>query len=239
MASFFQYRATGAENMDDFSLSGQQLTDTLDDLARVNRWLGGHAIVRSGMKQIIEQLVLPTPHTLRVADLGCGGGETLRMLAAWAQKASIPILLTGIDANAATISYAREAARDFPEIDYLQANAMDESCPFDDYDVVICSLFLHHLEEPEQVRLLRNVMQAGVKAILINDLQRSVLAWLLFYPVSRILGLSPLSRHDGALSVRKSFHRNELAGLMKKCGIHTFSINWKWAFRYQLIAFIP
>lgn len=239
MADFFSHRATEIEIMDDLSMEGEVLCGALDDLARVARWLGGTRIVRNGVRQMIALLGENCPQPLRVADLGCGGGEALCDLAAWGKRAHIPLQLTGIDANSATIDYARQASRDFPEITYLQANIVEDTCRFDDYDVVICSLVLHHFDEEIHLRMIGKMKQAGVKALLINDLHRSVWAWLFFHPISRIFGFSAMARHDGLLSIRKSFRRKELVALMEKAGIHVWSLKWKWAFRYQLIALIP
>lgn len=224
--------------MDDLSMEGEVLCGALDDLARVGRWLGGTRIVRKGIQQIHALLGENGPKPLRIADLGCGGGEALRDLAVWAKRANVPIQLTGIDANSATIDYARQASRDFPEITFLQENIVEDTCRFDDYDVIICSLVLHHFDEETHLKMIRNMKQAGVKALLINDLQRSMLAWVLFHLISRIFAFSPMARHDGLLSIRKSFHRKELIALMETCDIQTYFLKWKWAFRYQLIALI-
>ena len=238
MFDAFATRATGTEQMDDLTLSGPVLDACLREIARINRWLGGNRIVRQGLMHLLRQLAPAPGQVIRIADLGCGGGDGLRHLATWATRAGFSLHFTGLDANAATIAYARTASADFPQITYQQANVLEDSSTFEGYDLVICSLFLHHLEEAEQIALITRLRQAGVKALLINDLQRGVLPWLLFRLVSRIFGLSPMSRHDGALSVRKAFHRRELVHLMQACGIDRFTIRWKWAFRYQLTALI-
>ncbi|MDP5168996.1 MAG: methyltransferase domain-containing protein [Bacteroidia bacterium] len=238
MPLFFRNRATDIEIMDDLSLGGEVLTGALDDLARVARWLGGTQIVRSGMKHILRSLDYDHTQPLRVADLGCGGGEALRDLAQWAQKAGIELQLTGIDANAAAIDYARKASHEFSQITFLQENIVEDDCRFGEYDVIMCSLVLHHFDEETHLRMIRRMKESGVKAILINDLQRSALAWSLFQVVSRIFSFSHMARYDGLLSIRKSFTRQELVDLMKNSGIQTYSLSWKWAFRYQLIALI-
>ena len=143
-----------------------------------------------------------------------------------------------IDANAAAIDYARKASHEFSQITFLQENIVEDDCRFGEYDVIMCSLVLHHFDEETHLRMIRRMKESGVKAILINDLQRSALAWSLFQVVSRIFSFSHMARYDGLISIRKSFTRQELALLMKNSGIQTYSLSWKWAFRYQLIALI-
>ncbi len=237
MPNSFEHRAHDTEIMDDFSLEGEELIHALRDLTRINKWLGGDHIILSGISRIIDAWpATQKSQPIRILDLGCGGGDSLRALANWGAKQNLPLTLMGIDANATTIEYAQKASRDFNNIEFAQGDVLDPTCRFDDYDIVIYGLFLHHLREEEQIQLIQKSLTAGVKGLLINDLQRSKLAYVLFYFVSRIFGFSAMSRHDGALSIRKGFHQGELISLMKKCNIKTYSLKWKWAFRYQLIA---
>ena len=84
---FDQREKTEQEWMDDFALEGKELTQTLDQLVVINRWLGGFGVIRSGMKLLLKQWQNKNnDQTLEIIDLGCGGGDNLINLTKWLRK---------------------------------------------------------------------------------------------------------------------------------------------------------
>lgn len=247
MFNHFKTRITNeAEIMDDLSMEGKELSDALDQLTAVNRFLGGHQIVLNGLKKTVKQLQenennfdsnsnSNTP--IKIADLGCGGGDTLRAIADWGKKNNLPLQLYGIDANAFTIKYAQKHSSSYANIQYLQKNIFAEDCNFKEYDIVICSLFLHHFNEEELLNFLQKCKDSHIKALLVNDLQRHWIPYYLFKLVCAVFRASKMTREDGLLSIRRAFTRTELDTLLKKSDIKDRQLQWKWAFRYQLICF--
>ena len=233
----FKTRAREVEIMDDFSYTGEDLHNALREIAWVNRWLGGRKSVRQSVQQALKQKKIRNINPLHILDLGCGSGDYLRSLADWGQKQGLPLQITGVDANPTIIHFAQAQAQEYQNIRYLCADVFSDTFDLSGYDLVLCGLFLHHLEEKEQITLINQCLAAGTKAIVINDLHRHWLAYYLFRLISETLNFSKMSKHDGALSVRKGFKRNDLLSLIKKCQISYFSLRWKWAFRYQLIIY--
>ena len=235
----FQERSTEEEIMDDFELEGDILDDALKDIEWVNTWLGGNQVSVEGVFQWIQQAKWTEDRPIRIADLGCGGGDTLRAIATRADKLGISVQLTGIDANLHTIEFARKASTRFSNIDYLQADLLDPAFQYDDYDLVLCGLFLHHLADEELHTLFSALTRSSVSGIVINDLQRSPVAYLAFTLVSRLLGMSQMAINDGLLSIKRSFRKPELQALLNQHGLSTAGIRWKWAFRYLIVAHFP
>jgi ubiquinone/menaquinone biosynthesis C-methylase UbiE len=98
-------RSNQPELMDDLTLSGDELRKNLRELEVINNWLGGHKVVLDALnKSTLNYKNQP----LTVADIGCGGGDTLTTIANWAQCKSINVQLTGIDANDFMVQYARQ-----------------------------------------------------------------------------------------------------------------------------------
>jgi len=226
-------RSYEPEMMDDLKMEGEVLASTLRQIAMVNKWLGGSSLILGGIKKIIKKdkyLKL-----LKIADFGCGGGEILREIAIWARKNKIKTELTGFDANAYTISYAKEQSVAFPEIKFEQLDIFEFEAIQNQYDISLCSLFLHHFNEDEILLIIKKLYASSSRALLINDLQRSLIAYYLFKLVTFVLGASKMVRHDGLLSVKKAFRKNELKLLASKASVNKFSINWKWAFRYEML----
>ncbi|QIX63494.1 methyltransferase domain-containing protein [Hymenobacter lutimineralis] len=217
--------------MDDLTLASEALRRNLDELAIINARLGGHNVVT----EALAQLPWPTQRPLQLADLGSGGGDTLRYVARWARRRQRPVQLTGIDANAFMLDYAREHSGGYPEISYAQYDIFAPEFQQQQFDVVTCSLFCHHFSDDDLVQFLRNWRQQARVAVVINDLHRHPLAYYSIKWLTRLLGGSYLVRHDAPLSVARAFSRADWENLLARAGITRYTLRWRWAFRWQLL----
>ena len=144
--------------------------------------------------------------------------------------------MIGLDANAFTVEYAKKYCSDYPEISFRQLNVFSEEFTALEYDIALCSLFLHHFTDDYIVKMLKVMNNSAAIGIVINDLERSKLAYLLFDIVTRILGASKMICFDGKLSIRRSFTKNEFVKLFSDAALNKPKITWKWAFRYEVLA---
>ena len=103
------------------------------------------------------------------------------------------------------------------------------------YDIVLCTLTLHHFTTNQIAELIHILNQNASIGIVVNDLHRSKIAYRLFELISVVFNLNTMSRNDGLISILKGFKKNELEDFSKKLNLKNYSINWKWAFRYQWI----
>ena len=217
--------------MDDLTLSGEELRQNLKELEVINNWLGGHKVVLSAL----EQIKIPENYTLRIADIGCGGGDTLKSIANWARHKSIPVELEGIDANDFMVQYTHRHCADYPEISVTQYDVFSEAFAAQKYDVIVCSLFCHHFTNEQLVQLFRQLYGQASMAVIINDLHRH---WLAYYSIKYITAAfssSRLVKNDAPLSVWRAFKRDELEQLLAETGIQKYTLKWMWAFRWQLV----
>ena len=228
-------RATSAELMDDLSLATEELRQNLDELETINTWLGGYRPVLAALARL--QPRLPAGRALRLADLGSGGGDTLRHVARWARRHRVPAALVGIDANAFMLEYAAAKSRAYPEISYQQLDIFSAAFAAQPYDVLTASLFCHHFADAELVELLRRWHRQAGLAVIINDLHRHPLAYYSIKYLTRLLGGSRLVQHDAPLSVARAFSRQDWQRLLAAAGISRYSLRWCWAFRWQLIIY--
>ena len=121
--------------MDDFSLGHEIIDPIMDELEVVNKLLGGYNVFFNAFKKI------GIKDGMSISDWGCGGGDSLRVIAKWARKRNLKIRLIGVDATESAIEYARERSKDFPEISYIFADVMSEKLMSNQFDIVISSLF--------------------------------------------------------------------------------------------------
>jgi len=229
----FSRRATEEELMDDLSLATDALRQNLDELETINTWLGGYTPVLRGLHLLRPRF--PSAHPLRLADIGSGGGDTLRQIARWARRHALPIELTGVDANAFMIDYARQKCQPWPEIRFQQADVFSEAFASQQFDVITCSLFCHHFPDEALHRLLSQLARQASVGVIINDLHRHPVAYHSIRWLTRLLRGSHLVQHDAPLSVARAFRRSELEQICRQAGVRIRHLRWRWAFRWELV----
>ncbi|MDP5199856.1 methyltransferase domain-containing protein [Flavobacterium sp. DG2-3] len=228
-----KYRTEEIEMMDDFSLQSEELIGALDQIAAINQLLGGNKLTLHGIKELLKKT--DTSKTITIADIGCGNGDMLRMLANYGKKHNLKFQLIGIDANAFTIDYARKLSADFTNIEYKCLDIFSEDFKSLKYDIVLCTLTLHHFTTNQINDLMETLNDNASIGIVVNDLHRSKVAYRLFQLIGVVFNLNKMSRNDGLISILKGFKKKELEHFSKKLNLKNYSINWKWAFRYQWI----
>jgi 2-polyprenyl-3-methyl-5-hydroxy-6-metoxy-1,4-benzoquinol methylase len=218
--------------MDNLHLAGDELHQTLDGLSVINRYLGNTNASLQAVKKEILQAKVP----LKIIDLGCGGGDNLRAIAAWAAQQGYPVTLTGIDGNANTLEYARAKNTSLIQVRYLQADILNPSFSFPACDILMSSHFMYHFSDEALIGFLRKAKERGTGKILFSELQRSTLAYLLFKIGTPFLPFSRMVKQDGLQAIRRSFTRKELISIFQRAEIKAYRIQWKWAFRWMVSA---
>ena len=224
-------RTDKEELMDDFSIGGDLLRDTLDKLENINRWLGGNLMTVKALKKVLKNH--PKEQELTIADIGCGHGDILRDVAKFGRKNGYKMKLIGMDANPTAIAYANELSAELPEISFKTEDIFSEKFKNREFDVVLATLFLHHFKEAQLVSFLGNTLKQTKIGIVVNDLHRHKLAYYLFMLLSVFIKNNMIIE-DGLTSVLRGFKRNELTHISKKLKVKP-QISWKWAFRFQWI----
>lgn len=224
-------RTDKEELMDDFSIGGDLLRDTLDKLENINRWLGGNKVTLSGLKTILKNH--PKDKEITIVDIGCGHGDILRDVAKWGRKNKYTFTLLGVDANPSAIDYANELSTEYDELSFKTEDIFSGEFQKREFDVVLATLFLHHFREPELVSFLKNTMQQTKIGIVVNDLHRNKLAYYLFLLLSLFIK-NKMIIEDGLTSVLRGFKRKDLKRISSKINIEP-QISWKWAFRFLWI----
>ncbi|WP_299362972.1 methyltransferase domain-containing protein [Winogradskyella sp.] len=223
------YRSDATEIMDDFSMKGELLRDTLDKLGKINKWLGGNRITLKGVEQLL--IGQPKDKIYTIVDLGCGHGDILRLVADFGKKRGYNFKLIGIDANKDAIDYATELSKDYNEIIFENLDIFSNEFQELEFDIVLSTLFLHHFNEKEILSLLRTISNSANLGIVVNDLHRSNVAYGLFRLLSLVIS-NPMIVQDGLTSILRAFKREELENFSDQLQLKS-QIRWKWAFRYQ------
>jgi 2-polyprenyl-3-methyl-5-hydroxy-6-metoxy-1,4-benzoquinol methylase len=203
----------------------------LDGLARLNRWSGSDGILWRPIRRLMADI---SDRPLRILDIACGAGDVLVALAQRAGAAGIALDLHGIDFSSTAIGHARRrAANAGISVVLQQADALVDELP-SGFDVVTCSLFLHHLPEERAVDLVERMAKATRRLVLVNDLRRSPAGWLLAATACHLLTRSRVVHADGPLSVARAFTRAEMLALADRAGLHGATVVLRWPFRILL-----
>lgn len=227
----FKKRSNQEELMDDLESSGPIIDQTLKELEIINRLLGGNSVTTKGLDTLLPE---NTDH-IKIADLGCGGGDILKLVAQWASDRGLSVQLYGFDANPHIIKYAEENCADFDNISFETIDIFCEDFKCRNFDIILCTLFTHHFSENDLIRIFHQFKSQAKIGVVINDLHRH---WLAYYSIRLLTSLfskSEMVKFDGPLSVRRAFKKNDFLTIMKKADIHEYTLKWKWAFRWQLI----
>lgn len=226
-------RSSAEEIMDNFSMEGEILRDALDKIASINRLLGGNKITLEGVELLLKKQ--NAKKLITIADLGCGNGDMLRMLADFAIKNGRQVELTGIDANDFTVKHAESLSTAYPNIHYKCIDIFSEEFSKEKYDIILCTLTLHHFKDKEIYELLNNTLLKAKIGFVINDLHRSAVAYYLFKALCFVFRLNSMSKDDGLVSILRGFKKSDLQHFSKQLNLSNYTLKWKWAFRYQWI----
>jgi 2-polyprenyl-3-methyl-5-hydroxy-6-metoxy-1,4-benzoquinol methylase len=228
-----KYRTEKPEIMDDFTMEGEVLRGALDQIAKINQLLGGNKLTLRGITDLMTSI--PKSRIITIVDVGCGNGDMLRTIADYGLKNGFEFKLIGIDANAFTVNHARKLSKNYSNIIYKSGDVFDKPFAELKYDIVLCTLTLHHFKEEEIMKLMRIFDANSSIGIVINDLQRSAIAYRLFQLLCFVFRLNDMSREDGLTSILRGFKKEELIRFSEKLNFKKYTIQWKWAFRYEWI----
>jgi hypothetical protein len=102
------------------------------------------------------------------------------------------------------------------------------------FDVIFCSLFLHHLSEAEVREFLRAARDAARRMVVVSDLVRSRLGFAMAWCGTRILSRSSVVHFDGPASVESAFTRPEILALAREAGVTPSTQRRAWPQRFLL-----
>lgn len=229
----FARRSSEIEIMDDLNCSGEVIHQTLRELEFINKWLGGNAVTLNALDKLFQEGKLHTPIT--IADLGCGGGDMLKLINQWAIKRNLQVELVGIDANPHIIAVARENLKGLTNVSLHAMDIFSSTFEQLQFDFIVGTLFFHHFTEEQLIRFFRKLSTQVRGGMIINDIHRHPLAYHSIALLTKAFSRSPMVINDAPLSVLRAFKKHELAHLLKEAGYTAYTIHWKWAFRWQVI----
>jgi len=189
--------------------------------------------------QNIEQLLKTTKTTqaITLLDLGCGGGDTIIEILRWNHKKKYPLRVMGLDNNPHCLDFLNKRLKQENLTAELILGDGLEFIKTHQVDIVINSLFTHHLNDTQIVALLAFMSNHVNLGFVINDLHRHWLPYLMVWAGSRLAGGNRLLKYDGPISVTRGFKKQEWLDYCTKANIplKKIAISWHWSFRYSIL----
>lgn len=221
-------RSYEKELLDRDDIPFADIKKNMEELDVINSRLGGHAITLKGLKKVLQHKLFQNP--ISILEAGCGGGNNLRVIKAWAAKKNMAVQLTGVDISEACIQFAKaqphNAGIHFICADYKNVSLQP--------DIIFSSLFCHHFTDDELVAMLHWMQQHAGVGFFINDLHRHPLAYYSIKMLTAAFSKSALVKADAPLSVRRGFTKAEWNQLFQKAMLENCHIRWQWAFRWLI-----
>jgi SAM-dependent methyltransferase len=218
------------EIMDRPDLDRGQHVHALRGLARINWWSGSAGILWPPLAELARR----QKRTLRVLDVASGGGDVPLRLWDRARRAGISVQFEGCDISPVAVEHASAAAgRCGADVRFFHHDALNGP-PLTGYDVLMCSLFLHHLDDGDARALLARMGREAACMVLVSDLVRGWTGLVLAHVASRLLTRSHVVHTDGPISVRAAFTLAELRATAEGAGLHGATVAWRWPCRMLL-----
>lgn len=219
-----EIRATAEELMDDPLLDAGVYAQVMRDLGRVNSITMARRPTLGFLARALGQ-----KRQFRLLDVGYGGGDMLRAIAKWAAKRGIEADLIGVDLNPRSEAAARSATPPAMPIRYITGDYADLADG--GFDFIISSLVAHHMSHAELIAFLGFMEKHSAKGWFINDLHRHGLAWLGYPLLAHLMRWHPIVRHDGRLSIARSYRPEEWPPLLEKAGVSGAQVRRIFPFR--------
>lgn len=216
--------------MDDPALESDRHYSALRGLARLNRW----TFVADMLWRRIKPLSRSADRPIRILDIATGAGDIPIALWRRAGRSQGSITIEGCDISPRAVEFATQrAAQAGAWVKFFRHDILAHDLP-SDYDVVVSSLFLHHLSDSEAVVLLTRMRESAGQLAIVSDLVRGRSSYLMTLLGTRVLSRSDVVHTDGPLSVRAAFTRDEVLALAGAAGWNGCTIQRTWPCRLLL-----
>jgi SAM-dependent methyltransferase len=194
------------------------LRHSLRDIRLANLIGRGTAVVLRYLDALTRDW--PAGQPLSVLDIATGSGDIPLAICRWAARRKLPVTVLATDISPEVIAAAQALVKDHPQIRLRVLDARDLPFPDASFDIVTCSLALHHLERPDAVAVIRQMARVARVGFIVNDIERCWPAYVAVHLLVSTPITNRLTRHDGPASVKRAYTAYELAAMAAEAGVH-------------------
>jgi SAM-dependent methyltransferase len=215
-------RSTESELMDEDGLDPTELAGNLRDIRRVNRLLGGTAIILHHLPAILA--TIPCTQSVTILDLATGSADIPVAISRWAKRTGQALTIVASDISSEMLAAARSRITGHPKVTLARYDARSVPMPDHSFDIVLCSLALHHFAPDDAVLVLREMNRLARAGFILNDLRRSRIGYAAAWAAGHLTTRNRLTRNDAPLSMLRAYTPAELGDLLRRAGIRDAAI---------------
>jgi SAM-dependent methyltransferase len=193
-----------------------ELESDLENIRELNRWFGSYALI----SMFLSRWIKPGAR-MRIVDLATGSGDIPRLIAEYGRKVGAELQIDALDRQSATLEIAKRLTARYPEISFVEGDVLEWQPP-EPYDIVFCTLALHHFSEDNAVQLLQRCRDLSRKFVLVSDLCRGWLATVGVHLLTATMFREPMTKYDARLSAARAFSFSEMNQLARRAGWTNF-----------------
>ncbi len=226
-------RSEQDEILDGDTQDADELAQNFRDIQRVNQLLGGTSTVLRHLLALLASVPEDRPAT--ILDLATGSGDIPLAIARWAERRDRAVTIVATDFSEDILALARKQLAGLPNVTVERYDARDVPRPDGQFDVVLCSLSLHHFAPDDAIQVLREMDRLATGGFILNDLRRGRLGYVAAWVAARLTTRNRLTRNDAPLSVRRAYTVDELADLLQRAGVENAKITTHRWFRMAAV----
>jgi 2-polyprenyl-3-methyl-5-hydroxy-6-metoxy-1,4-benzoquinol methylase len=211
-----QFNPAELELMDRPQPVSAELESDLENIRELNRWFGSYALI----SMFLDRWIKPGAR-LRIVDLATGSGDIPRLIAEYGRKIGAELQIDALDRQSATLEIAKKLSAPYPEIAFVEGNVLEWDAT-EPYDLVLCTLALHHFSDEDAVRVLQRCRELARKFVLVSDLRRGWLATIGVHLLTATMFREPMTKYDGRLSAARAFSFSEMNQLARRAAWTNF-----------------
>ena len=193
-----------------------ELERDLENIRELNRWFGSYALISLFLSRSIKPGA-----RLRIVDLATGSGDIPRLIAEYGRKVGAELRIDALDRQSATLEIAKKLSARYPEITFVEGNLLEWDAT-EPYDLVLCTLALHHFSDHDAVCVLKRCRELSRNFVLVSDLRRGWLATVGVHLLTATMFREPMSKYDARLSAARAFSFSEMNQLARRAGWTNF-----------------
>ena len=211
-----QFDPAELELMDRPQPVSAELESDLENIRQLNRWFGSYALI----SMFLSRWIKPGAR-LRILDLATGSGDIPRLIAEYGRKVGAELTIDALDRQSATLEIAKRLSVRYPEVAFVEGNLLEWNAT-ETYDLVLCTLALHHFSDDAAVRVLQRCRDLSRKFVLVSDLRRGWIATIGVYLLTATMFREPMTKYDARLSAARAFSFSEMNQLAQRAGWANF-----------------
>jgi ubiquinone/menaquinone biosynthesis C-methylase UbiE len=227
------HRSKDAEILDGENYDSDELAENFRDIRRVNRLLGGTSAILRFLPGLFESLPANQPTT--ILDLATGIGDIPVAIVQWAKRHDRQVHIVASDSSSEILALAQKETAAHMEISIARYDARAVPLPDRQFDIVLCSLSLHHFAPDDATQVLREMRRLARTGVVVNDLYRSRAGYVAAWAAARLTTRNRLTRNDAPLSVLRAYTPDELGALLHQAGFTSPSITKHFWFRMTAV----